>query len=1020
MLHVDADENEQMEMLKLEIKSLQQRLDAPSEDAIRWKVAYEEAQEALEEKLRQGTDDVDISELLDRNAELEEALDRLFAEKSDLESKVTDLTESSNETQQEIDSIMNEVDILEKEMHDLQDQLEEKNRECCDADSKITLSDIERERMRLELDEFKKNKVELESKLQELQVSLNLISDELKFANSNLNEKDEYLNEIQKSLEQKQLDYDSKIEYLTNELNDLSNAMKEKDESITILSSKVDESSSDMEVSKNLMKDALENLNLEKNRVAMLQDRLETILVQNEEQLNNIHEKNKIDREQLICELLEKDNIVAGLKEEVENQDAIIQNFKDEISVFQGTLEDKTKTIENLEKLSLEFTIIEKTLNDDIVRLKDSLDEATFELQNNVAALEKSLWDKSVLDSKVAEMEQQAEYNVSIIKSLRDDLKLVTEEKAAIQEQLDSVLSDHNEKSEKIALLEKKLHDCETSIKDMTDCHTSMTNSLIHSNNETEKSYLKAIDGLKMDKTNLELEIQRLSEDLKMKTIEIDTIMIHSREMNIRIEDLMKMVSDYEHHSSTEIDRANSVRDQFLKEISEKETEIKLLHEECADSMKSFEESSERLNAIILENNHLKSSIEEVIKLKENDFKRANEIQKLLEDEIKLLQEKLDTLASVEKDRDSLFHELCTLKSKISSIEEAAKISEAKILSSNQMNQDLEESYRNQLIDKEREIELLREKLTTQNDTDQDDYSSLTYRELQMVCKNKGLLATGKKDDLLARLDSYRNQSNDKEQEVEVLRQKLTCLDQELLEPKGYSDLVVKIKKLSEEKQNLEFQLDSLREDQDIALEESRDFQHQISALRNENEELKRIIQQLRAFSDEKSLNTESSSMLSSGSTWASDNRLSYGTTVAESTLAKTEPSVPPQPVAEDLDDSFDEEAFLPDDFLTNVENDHICHDEKDMKQENDPVLLSTPNKIAEYGKRRIPLSDRKNTMTPFKSTSKYGAQSSIKKKLQSTSKIMSSARKLMSSSTSKMPKTCDYMFINNKKLFEE
>jgi len=66
----------------MEISSLQKRLEAPSEDEIEWRVAYDEAKEALEQKMAEG--ETDISDLAEKKRQLEDTVDHLCVEKGRL------------------------------------------------------------------------------------------------------------------------------------------------------------------------------------------------------------------------------------------------------------------------------------------------------------------------------------------------------------------------------------------------------------------------------------------------------------------------------------------------------------------------------------------------------------------------------------------------------------------------------------------------------------------------------------------------------------------------------------------------------------------------------------------------------------------------------------------------------------------------------------------------------------------------------------------------------------------------
>jgi hypothetical protein len=229
---------------------------------------------------------------------------------------------------------------------------------------------------------------------------------------------------------------------------------------------------------------------------------------------------------------------------------------------------------------------------------------------------------------------------------------------------------------------------------------------------------------------------------------------------------------------------------------------------------------------------------------------------------------------------------------------------------------------------------------------------------------------------------------------------------------------------------NLEFELDTLQEDQDVLSDQALILRDQNSELKSENQKLKRIIDDMKN-SDSQGIKSEASICCStgSGSTWNEDSSLSYGSleTNMDSMIEKMsrkQPEPETEPIEEareeeesvdgNLDDSFDESMFLPNfenhvaaptesaNDATSKGSDCVVASNQSDKENSDAKpcvsFCSTPSK-GDYGKRRIPLSDRKNR-TPLTSASK---------------RIRSSSTKLMSSS--KKSRT-NYMLINNKQLF--
>jgi DNA-binding transcriptional regulator YiaG len=385
-----------------------------------------------------------------------------------------------------------------------------------------------------------------------------------------------------------------------------------------------------------------------------------------------------------------------------------------------------------------------------------------------------------------------------------------------------------------------------------------------------------------------------------------------------------------------------------------KAEEVDNIRQEFEDSKTNFAQLLNKFENLVNEKKQMEINHDESNTENQENIRRITEEKRILEEKCDVLKQQLSTFFNIQVQYEALEHENNELKKRCESSQNAAQENAEKLLNIEKMTSD-------------------------------------TKTKLEsIICE--------------------------KNNEIEILRERLHILEVDLSSNHGavVNELENTIQKLHTEKEDLEFQLDSLREDQDVTLEESLAFQKEISVLKAENEQLKTLIHELRASNESGITITESSSMISTGSAWASEKRLSYGTSAIEAVAHKSPENPPPShksPDTEaiDADESFDEDVFLPDDFLPNTDNGTSSSANECVNQSSVvSAYCPTPQKTGEYGKRR-PLSDRKNTMTPHKSTSK---------KLKSTSKFMASARKLMSSSKKK--KDGDYMVFNNKRLFGE
>jgi len=948
----------------MEIKSLQQRLDAPSEDAIKWRVAYEEAQDALEEKMKYASDDVDIVALEERNSSLEETVDRLLAEKLDLESKVADLTESSNETQQEIDSIMNEVDILEKEMHDLQDQLEIKSQEYEIEKGKSNKSEELIKSLTSELGLSTEKKVELEKNMSELQEYIHNLTQEISTAHATLKEKDDTLSEIEELLEQKGRDFESKIEYLKKELEESNNGIKERDDLIAALNDRVNSSSNDSESKNAHLQSALQDLECEKTKVVELQNRIKSLMAENEKEIEIVKKDHEKTEEEFQFRITDMETKIKELNEEILTQNSIMDTVKRQLLENQHLLKEKEQGIIDYEKLSEDSNSIEKELVGEINELKKAIDESKYALEQNIIKLQHSQEQKEKLESTIKQYEIEATLHASNVNALRNDLDRLVEEKEHLQNALESQQISQMDVSEEVIGLQKKLEMSEMLMKSMSESHASTVSDLRSSKEESQRKHLEALFGMESEQKNLQKEICRLSEALKASEEKTRLLSENVQEKDDIIDSLKLQISNYESllnqlKRDTE-SQASRLTDEILQlqnrcdetqsQLTLKGVELDDITRELEDSKKSSDILNVKLQCTTEEQQQMKAKHDEETANIQEIILSITKEKELLEEKCDVLKQQISTLINIQQNCQVLEKENQELHSECEISQKSAQENAQKLESIEKMASD-----------------------------------SIAKLELTIDEKNK---------------------------EIEALREKMYKIDEDIsaVEDVALKKLENTVQRLYSEKEDLEFQLDSLREDQDVTLEESREFQNQIAILKTENEELKRLVMDLRASTDSSTVATESTSMVSTGSTWASDNRLSYGTSDMEGVRQKSPKHQPIQEAA-GVDESFDEDVFLPDDFLPNVDDDAspVVTNELINQASAGDISCSTPLRTGDYGKRRAPLSDRKNTMTPHKSTSK---------KLKSTSKFMASARKLMSSSKKK--KDGDYMVFNNKRLFGE
>lgn len=993
-------ESGQMNELKNEIAALQRRLDGPSEDAIEWRVAYEEKKEALEKVMEDGQGDT--SELEEKNSQLEDTVDRLCTEKLDLEGKIVELTQSSNETRMEIESIMKEVDNLEREMVSCQEELQRRNDQCRDSKNRANDAESKLQDLMNNVDIVNEEKLRLEEESKQLRSSAQNYSQKILDLTEALEKKNSDLLELESLVDENEMELKNVIESLKKDFEEATSILAEKNSLVRDLETRLSSASEENFTLSIKIKDALSENEKEKETMAEMERKIDEISQEKEDALESARkESNRVEAE-MVGKVDSLQGKMVELASEKEHLESRLNCVKQQMDLSAGNVDERQATIQGLEAqistMSEEHASIER------------------ELRAGINILEKDLCKTreriNVLSAKIAEVKD--EWNATV--------KTLEEEKVLIAEKL----------SNEIEGLKKSLD------QDFHEKQALKTKLESFQNNELELQ--STITFLSTPLTNLEAELGALQEERKREIDAEDSqkklqtrICDLTTERDELLEEVVIMNEELRTVAEENFDLAECARDAetqvaLLKVDVEKKTEkwqkkINKAKGKKEHALVALDSAKTRQNELEIKMEGKESEIEELSKNFVTQQKALNDTQSALQDAMK--DKKTERLSC---DQLSNVH-----ASEIESLKRTQSRLEADVA-----------RYQDQIAS------LAGEKARSSKELAE-------LRENALKFKDEATDASSQLSDIKYRLDAlekqHKVQLDEKDNELGILEVKLksvesdcsslrkqnkTIASSEVEIQEKYNLIKDRFTLLEREKGNLEFELDTMQADQDVLGDQVRVHKDENADLRAENERLKNLIEDLK---NSDNCSTRSQENSSSGSTWHSDSRLSYDTLasnmdsmIEKMTSTSAEPPTCTEPIEEenedeagDLDDSFDEDLFLPNNedraamavppvlepvleeqaptssSTEAVQNEvpifNECNKENEVSKPSVSFCSPQGKGKGDYGKRRVPLSDRKNR-TPVQSK-----------------RPRSSAKKIMSSS--KKARGTPYMFIDNKRLFK-
>lgn len=999
--HPNAGDDDQVAVLRDEITALQRTLQAPSEDAIEWRVAYEEAKEALEKAMER---DSDHSKLEIRNSELEETAHRLCAEKLDLQERVKELTESSTETRKEIESIMDEVEKLERDMMCCQERLRQREVECQNFESRAIAAESKLQDLVDISDKLSTEKELLTEQIHELQEKLNEKSETLSTLMKTVEQKNADFIELESLHEENKKELHLTIERLQKELDESQAMSDDKDALLLEMQQNLARKSEENCRISEELQNALLEITKHKESISELENKIE-VMIQEKDDVIELMKKEHYQRESDMLERIQSlEEKITDLSVEKENTEARLSCAKEQAELSSEKLENKEMAIKECEaelaRVSEQYKLDERELKAELSAVQEKL----YKVESRVGLLSSKLSEaeecKAAILKESEDEKSQLAYNLgNEIDGLKASLNRANLEQTQLKERLLQSEKHSIELQDNIESMKSTLAAKEHEIVVLREKQEQTVKCKVAQVEESRLQLQDKISDLECERDELLEEVFIMNEELRHVATENLDLECLLRDNKAEVLRLTAVLEEVEHEKN------NYIR------IKDRE------QQELIDELTHYKNSEADLRNKI---NEKETKISEIAS-------QFSALQELLNDTKIKLQHSIDDQESWKRSCHESNEKLCAEKE---SFKKAQIEFEAKLKHYTTENTKLEEisaEYSRKL----HEAELKHTK-----------FQQETKDELSKLDDAKGQIALlqQKYDNLLKekeeQSDIWEIKIRSLESDCSSLRKqnKAIALSEVELQDK-YNRLKDRYVLLERQRGNLEFEIDTMQADHDAVQDQIHVMSERIFALEEENKRLKTCIENNVECRDSHSGNFEVIS--SSGSTWNSDSRLSYDTLktnmdslTERMSAAKSQPSniitelahestKDDHDVNEDLDDSFDESLFLPnsedqvqvagsasgqtrrDDLAQEKIQLEVYHEDDENKGKTSSVTFcSTPRKgKGDYGNRRIPLSDRKN-QTPLTSQSK---------------RLRSSTKKVMSSS--KKSRT-NYLLIDNRQLF--
>ncbi|KAG2388844.1 hypothetical protein C9374_000283 [Naegleria lovaniensis] len=491
--------------------------------------------------------------------------------------------------------------------------------------------------------------------------------------------------------------------------------------------------------------------------IATLQESLKEITNQQNELLQSLTNERQLYKEELdsyMKKLATKEEEITQMQSEKKH---LLSSTQDEINKLKESLlamekERNALKIES-ENLGTEMTslqqnkeLLEHTLNQQIVNLKNQLDEAKKQQSSNESEAILDLTSKlSDSREKLQLTEKQNIENIfkvesqeKTISSLQTRISSLTTELEEIQNKYDQIAKSEQQKDTSIRDLEQQLSNlnqkyqeqedlrvkAEDSLKEELNSLRDMTTKLnsVHDSNSASKTSERQhakISPLELSNEaqklkNVEIDLNKLIETLRQERMNLDGQITELKSNN---EMLQSKLNEKEHllnEKSEEIAQLSKNSASMDDLVKKQKVNLEKKLADTENQLKEHEKQISALNQSLEEKNEEVSTLEKELETaKEENKSHLLEVKKL-EKHIQILQddnaEKDSRIEQIENDLSEMEEKLYKAEKSCSELEEELATKEKEIKSLKK-NSDKTKNDEDKIREKERVIEELEEKL---------------------------------------------------------------------------------------------------------------------------------------------------------------------------------------------------------------------------------------------------------------------------------------------------------------------
>jgi len=787
----DNLENKELETKELETKlsDKQTELDKVVEEATLLGVTIE----SLSEKVQ-----THEQELIEKASSSDLKKQEFLSNIKELESKITDCEESNIDLRKQIDTLKDEAARCELKHQE----------ECLTLNKNMTA-------YAEELREVRKQESELILEKKKLEAEILKVKVELEVKISGCEEHFKLKEDLQEQLKNKE----TEIENLKTENQQVFKFVEEKEETIKALENKIEALISEKEGAENDLVSLKERVEKEatlkgvqEDEVGKLQFLLEEVTAKlsgEEQEIVLMKEKHIAVEKELELLRVEKSSLAVDAQvhmDTIETLKADNKVLNEELDKVQEESKSMEEILEGIEQKRQELDIEKQRLHENLNEVGATCEKRGEEIKehlNKISELQSKLESQDELTHKLDFLQSQIEEMDGEKDSLREELDKVIEEKKMLGKEQVVLQQSKQEESEKL----------EMSIKELT----SEKEVLQLRNEEILEEKNKLTEKLMDAESKLDIQNEKLTEyeeNVASMSTEMECLKVNKSEIELKIKEVTDSREKVEARSKKleeELKTTNASKDTLASSVSQLITDTNELKEKI--EFKSMEHEKEKM-VFEREKQELKSAIqekEETLLELENETKAKISVENELKKQVDKNNELQSCISMVQAEVDKLKHDLAAAEIRYTDLEQSTQENGVtEIKEALKAQKERYETNHKKIVDGQ--TEKYRAKLK--------EFARVTEEQIEKKNEEVKKIDEEKKQ-LTTKCESYKDKVSDivskmeeneklNSEQLEVLHTKYNRSKEEMVKlQKKYEAAKALIQKLTEDKQNMESELES-------------------------------------------------------------------------------------------------------------------------------------------------------------------------------------------------------------------